>query len=620
MEHLKSKKNETVRTEKPKAYSLLNTQTANNNENTQIIESYPENSLKKDSAYKSNYSKITADDKTGKRTVYLSNIKAKSSLNKDKQVPLIKPTAHQWSSTSSSKKNPNILNKQQVKARQSSLDNPIDCSQQNCPSNNHITNSQVNEKQSSSDNTTDCFQKNFSLNYIKTSNKKEDAESPSAPFPGLDLTYKHTADNITEGNIEGPTDCSLSTGVSSNEHLNNKETIKLGSNYNSGTKQNTFTDTKKQTKFLKIDATKNSQLKSTNPVISQQLSSSDFQIKNNSKNALLYKPKRFIDCATNKSISERNEALYKIEGKNKSSQPILNNTDIKNSRTRYYKNLRIKVDDILYDDFPNFNTGTNPINPINSGKLNKMTSFNVKTPEEYAILIENLKKNEKITNGEVNIENVLCDRNGKVSIICESIEHKGILKEILKEQNYSSTDVIIKEFKFAIHGIPKSADPKEVFDELSKRDPKRFNPENLTYCEKFPIDAAKNILTFKCKHQHAKEFVIKPYIFYGLKKYRVRNFIDLVQCFTCSKFGHKSNKCPVDDQPNRHKCPNCAGNHILKACKTIYTPNCTNCHSLKLQDSGHSSWDVRCPYRRAYIAKRRQIIDTNGRRHANLPY
>lgn len=342
----------------------------------------------------------------------------------------------------------------------------------------------------------------------------------------------------------------------------------------------------------------------------------DYLNKNNVCPVLKSKVK-FIDNATNISINERNFPQTPLTSINDNKASIIKEESQK-QRIKYYKGLKITNKNFFDEDFPSFNTGNNPINPLNIQKLEKMTNIKIDSPKEYGDLLNTLEKNEWVRNGITNIENIKCDNTGKVSIVCENLEQKNKLNEILAELKFNPINTKIKDFKFAIHGVPKIRDPNSIFEELEIRDPHRFGPGKTTYSEKFPIDASKNIITFKCTPNIATEFIKKPYVFIGLKKYSVRNFIDLIQCFTCSKFGHISNKCPVINCPNKYRCPNCAGNHQLKTCKMIFTPCCSNCQSSGIADTGHSSWDVRCPYRRSYIAIRRKKIDNNGRKYSDF--
>lgn len=458
-----------------------------------------------ESTTKEKHGKILAEDKTGKRTVYLSSIEAKSSSLHNK---------NSFSKRNSKASTGNELGKQTVDLN-SNNKMPID--------NNKINpNNQVLFKES-----------------VK----------PSASLP---LITKH---------IVAPPKYSLNLKKQFCTNIKEKPALSKGSNT---TENNTLSHNKKT---------------------------------------------RFIDATTNSSISEKKH----IVGNNTPERITKPSSSLekKQERIQFYKNLDINQKKFCNQRLPNFYTGKKPINPLNLDKLNRMINLNINSPEEYEDFRALLEHNEWIKNGTVNIENVSCDKNGKVSIICEHIEQKSKLHEIIKELNYVANDTKIKEFKFAIHGVPKSSVTKQIFEELAMKD-NRFSLNKTTFGEKFPIDSSKNIITFSCKNETAVEFIKKPFVFIGLKRYNIRNFIDLIQCYKCSEFGHRSDKCPVKEMKSKYKCPNCAGNHQLNECSQIYKPKCANCLSLKVTDHEHSSWDVRCPYRRNYIAIRRKIIDDYG--------
>lgn len=55
-------------------------------------------------------------------------------------------------------------------------------------------------------------------------------------------------------------------------------------------------------------------------------------------------------------------------------------------------------------------------------------------------------------------------------------------------------------------------------------------------------------------------------------RYRIVEFVSIMRCYRFQKFGHISNNCK-----DEMHCPKCAGEHLIKDCKTE-TTCCSNCY------------------------------------------
>jgi hypothetical protein len=65
---------------------------------------------------------------------------------------------------------------------------------------------------------------------------------------------------------------------------------------------------------------------------------------------------------------------------------------------------------------------------------------------------------------------------------------------------------------------------------------------------------------------------------------RVDDYVSILKCFKCCKFGHKSADCR-----GNQVCPICSGNHEIKDCSvSINQHNCANCsnHNLYIKEGG----------------------------------
>ena len=285
-----------------------------------------------------------------------------------------------------------------------------------------------------------------------------------------------------------------------------------------------------------------------------------------------------------------------------SDQNQLNRDLEKDGRVEYYKSLDLKTESFdSLNKLPDFNTGRKPIKPTDFTRLERMLTVKVESPEEYTTLNKDIDECQQFGNGEIDINKMTCDKNGKVTILCDEEDQKDMLIDYLKNKSYDAKPIKFKNFTFSVFGIPKLKSSEQVLSELETRDSGRFNKSGYKISDRFPIDKAKDAIVLSCNVEMTIKINKKPYIHLGKKIYRLQHFIELIQCFKCSKFGHKTEEC----RSKNLCCPNCASEHELKECRTNYIPKCGNCLSLDLGNLTHSSWDVRCPYRHKWIKKQK---------------
>jgi hypothetical protein len=308
------------------------------------------------------------------------------------------------------------------------------------------------------------------------------------------------------------------------------------------------------------------------------------------------------ECINNYGLGNLKNHKEKLRAEKAKEELDLVNLNLinKSDRIKLYKSL--KIDNKAFsnmDNLPDFNTGKKLLNPNNIGRLRRMITVKVDTPDDYIKLDKKLSTCDQIMNGNINIEKITCNSEGKMTIISENEEQKEILKEIIRDSLFEPKDVKIKNFTFSAFGINKLKETSEIMVELSNKD-FRFKGSGIKVINRFSINKSKDAIIFSCDANSTNSIIDKPYIFIDNKRYQLKHFIELIQCYKCSKFGHK------DCRQIKPVCPNCAEEHTLKDCKINYKPNCGNCKSLGLTDTEHSSWDVRCPYRLKWIKKQKE--------------
>ena len=312
----------------------------------------------------------------------------------------------------------------------------------------------------------------------------------------------------------------------------------------------------------------------------------------------------WIHLVTNRlnDDAQQTVAKHKTEAAPYNSDPqSLMSAICRPERVKIYKSKNVK--DSCFDQIeqlPEFNTGRKPLNPANPDLLDRMLIIDCNTPEEFAKLDTNLDNAVQVHNGTINIDKFDVNKNGKATIICESLEQKTELASILRESGFIPRDAQRKNFMFALFGIPKHRSSELVLNEMKRKNPRKFN--GIEAHDRFSMNSCSDVVVISCNDESRIQIVKKPLVYLGKRVFKLKNFIELTQCFKCSKFGHKSEYCQAD----KLSCPNCSEDHELKSCPVDHKPKCGNCSSLKtVSGVDHASWDVRCPYRKLWISRQR---------------
>ena len=315
------------------------------------------------------------------------------------------------------------------------------------------------------------------------------------------------------------------------------------------------------------------------------------------------------ECTVIRNQTSSNEPIQREPSLCDQKSLAAANRSATSGTTDYYKSLEIKSDKFhKTNSFPSFNPGRKPVKPSDTSALENTCVIEVEKPEDYIKIKELLIESRELNEGEMNIDGIDCTRNGKVSIRCEDEQSKNKAFKLLKREGFEIRSTNIKEFAFVIFGVPKILKSEEITEHLQKRDSRFKNNPSFKILARFPINKAKDALAFEVDLKTTKMIMEKKHLHIKEKKYKIEEFIELVQCYRCSKFGHRSTEC----KESKPSCPNCAEEHELKNCTTFYEPKCSNCNSVKVEEINHSSFDIRCPFRLNWIGVQKKNLRFNG--------
>lgn len=327
---------------------------------------------------------------------------------------------------------------------------------------------------------------------------------------------------------------------------------------------------------------------------------------------------------SNKLVDSKAKRKLSLEDKSNISNEIRDITE------QMYK-INIENVDRLVNKEINRNTSEDRINSntlsncnelINSNKQNKIkrntesiqkrlrcTCFvKIKENNDFTELKDKISESEDFKNGSINIDYLSCDSKGIVKINCETPLGCSILMKYLESFGHKPYKRITNKFLYCIHGIPLNYKNENIINELCKRD-KRFEDKTLFSINKrFKLDKSHDTIVIQILDPLADKIEKNPVTYLGFKKYKIKKFYNIVQCFKCAKFGHTAIECKSDCDSaycrgceECAKCANCAGSHNLDKCSKNFTPKCINCEREGYCDTNHASWYVCCPVRRKYI-------------------
>lgn len=200
--------------------------------------------------------------------------------------------------------------------------------------------------------------------------------------------------------------------------------------------------------------------------------------------------------------------------------------------------------------------------------------------------------------------------HGGIEIKCKSKEELTKIQEIAIKELSEDYNVV----------VPKLHNPKIKITNMSEKhtDTELINciksqNESIKEAEMkvLNIYEAKNTESYSAiievDNQTFSMIMSESKIKIGLNICNVFEFVDVLRCYRCCGYSHKSNVCR-----NKVACLRCGGEHKIKDCQANRS-ECVNCkqtgEKLKLNlDTNHPVWSRTCPiYQKKIENKRKQI-------------
>lgn len=245
------------------------------------------------------------------------------------------------------------------------------------------------------------------------------------------------------------------------------------------------------------------------------------------------------------------------------------------------------------------------------GVNSKKIIIKPKVKEPIDVTNENIKKRINPRLVKAPISDYKTTKNGFVILNSQSKEDTERLYEMVKSELCNDYIVEISKLKkprVVITGLNQKYESNiELLDELRDLN-QSIDDEDLLdikytrqskFNKKWILYAETNAKTFKK--------IVNKELNIEWGQCKVFEDLNILRCFRCSSFGHKTKDCKNPQKV----CAHCSGNHNKYICKKERL-RCINCFYAKGEngkgDIGHSSDDVNCPiYAKKIVTSRSRI-------------
>lgn len=136
----------------------------------------------------------------------------------------------------------------------------------------------------------------------------------------------------------------------------------------------------------------------------------------------------------------------------------------------------------------------------------------------------------------------------------------------------------MKKPKIVVVGVPNDclSDPDSFVTRIKNKMETINNPE-INFVKKYiPAGKKLNNVLLEASQDSFSHLMHVKRVFFGWESFPVYEFVSVLRCFHCWKYGHMSGNC-TQESPT---CPKCGTEHELKDCNTQIKA-CVNCKYAK---------------------------------------
>lgn len=205
----------------------------------------------------------------------------------------------------------------------------------------------------------------------------------------------------------------------------------------------------------------------------------------------------------------------------------------------------------------------------------------------------------KINPSQMGVKSVRNGVNGAIVIECRTKnEAEGVMNKVRNElgEHYTAAIEQPKRPRFKILGVEDEYDSEELINILKAQN----DIENVQFLRILKTlkhrRGVYNEFTLICESDPGtfEQIMRRGKLYIDLNSCRVTESVEVLRCFKCCGYAHKSQNCRNDPH-----CARCAGSHDVKECSSEQE-KCINCdisnkeRKTKL-DVNHTAWSFECP-------------------------
>lgn len=219
----------------------------------------------------------------------------------------------------------------------------------------------------------------------------------------------------------------------------------------------------------------------------------------------------------------------------------------------------------------------------------------------------------KINTGVTKIKHV---QNGGVFVGARNSSDLLKLRQETEKVMGNGYDVYIPKFrrpKVVIRGVQKEYNYDDFRNELIGTNPGFDDDDALkvVHHKQIKLNNVTKWMYFIEVSGRTFDKIVDRYLNLDFNSYLVREYVDVLRCYKCQKYGHKSALCK-----SQQSCGKCGGLHDFKNCQADFV-ECVNCkehnerNSIKVAVS-HVCGSSECHIQIAAMKKQKERIDYNS--------
>nr|CAI5829458.1 unnamed protein product [Callosobruchus analis] len=216
-------------------------------------------------------------------------------------------------------------------------------------------------------------------------------------------------------------------------------------------------------------------------------------------------------------------------------------------------------------------------------------------------VMNTIKSNINPSSENIMIERTKLVKNGMLVTCCDgkSLEK---LKTIVDKQFSNKFDSFVpKRFKprLLVSDVDKSVESKEEFLNMLVQNNQYLSDKDIKVVSMIKLKFSLNVI-LEVEPEVRKHILSTGYILTSWQKCYVRDYVVVVRCFNCCRFGHFKKDCK-----SKTVCSICSGDHDFRQCQSRRNL-CINCSAsnnymkktfkkFTLLDTNHAAFDLKCP-------------------------